>query len=82
MDAPADLTSCFKLVWLVPPTEEVPLMMNDPKCFEFICSRLERKGIHLSFEDVGEIAGLIKDEILCWYALHGQEPCRGFYRLK
>ncbi len=39
-------------------------MKDDVKCLELIRSRLERKGIQLAFEDVGEIAGLIKEEIL------------------
>jgi signal transduction histidine kinase len=70
-------------VQLAPPTEEVPSMKDDLKYLEFICSRLERKGIHLSSEDVGEIGGLIKEEIPNQYVnrlmtlaegIHGIDP--------
>jgi signal transduction histidine kinase len=46
------------------PTGEVPSMKDDLKYRELIRSLLERKGIHLSLEDAGELVGLIKEEIL------------------
>ncbi len=42
-------------------------MKDDLKSLELIRSRMERKGIRLSFEDVGEIAGLIKEEMVNRY---------------